>query len=385
MRKTPSRLRRHSALLMLFSAAAVCQSGSLRSEEHQDGAVPIALVGSVAITRSELERAIGDRLVSLRSMIYEEERKAAEKLISEKILLLESQARGLTVEELLRLEVEQKIENYPRVEGLKQLQDAGRESRLEWLTDAFLNNLRAKYRPRILLEPPRVHIDEESDAASLGDQSALVTIVEFADFECEFCREMSLALKRIVSDNAGRVRLVFRHMPLQVHETALQAAAAAECAMEQGQFWGMHDLLFEEPHRHEKDDLRGYASALGLDARRFEECLTNGRHVDRIMYDFEQARAHGVSGVPAVLINGRYIAGARTSEELKVIVEEEIALTTAGGSTRGGGLPATTGSGVAPSDGSCGRDNAPASNQTSQTPPDGGSPQSEGGEPTKED
>jgi thiol-disulfide isomerase/thioredoxin len=108
-----------------------------------------------------------------------------------------------------------------------------------------------------------------------------VTIVEFSEFQCPFCRRVLPALRQVEERYRGRVRLVFRHFPLARHKEAPKAAEAAECARDQGRFWEMHDRLFANAEQLKPADLKGHARAIGIDGPAFDACLDSGRHAER--------------------------------------------------------------------------------------------------------
>lgn len=157
------------------------------------------------------------------------------------------------------------------------------------------------------------------DDPALGDADAPVLIVEFADFQCPYCRnfhEQTLpALKRTYIET-GKVRLVYRDFPLtQIHAHAAAAAQAAECAHEAGSFWAMHDQLFANQSRWSGSSdveqlFADYARDLGLDRESFAECLSSGRYLDEIRNDLEAGLRAGVRGTPAFFINGVKLEGA---------------------------------------------------------------------------
>jgi len=127
---------------------------------------------------------------------------------------------------------------------------------------------------------------------SKGDKKAPIVMIEFSDFQCPFCAKFySETYKQIETDyiNTGKVRIVFRDLPLSFHENAQKAAEAAECANEQGKFWEMHDKLFENQQALEINDLKKYASDLNLDATKFNNCLDTGKYASEIQKDAADA------------------------------------------------------------------------------------------------
>jgi protein-disulfide isomerase len=140
----------------------------------------------------------------------------------------------------------------------------------------------------------------------LGPSHAAVTVVEFGDFECPNCKQAAPAVKLLLERFEERVRFVFRHFPLtEVHPHALMAAQAAEAASAQGQFWPMHDLLFENQTHLKAQHLRGYAERLGLDMARYTAEMDDEIYLQRVRENMESGRQSGVRATPTFFINGR--------------------------------------------------------------------------------
>ena len=138
-----------------------------------------------------------------------------------------------------------------------------------------------------------------------GTKDAPVTIVEYGDFECPNCKQAAPAVALLLKHFDGRVRLVFRHFPLEeVHSHALIAAEAAEAAGEQGRFWEMHDRLYAQQPHFQAPQLRALAQGLNLDMRRFSEGLRDHVHVARVREDVESGRRIGVRHTPTFYVNG---------------------------------------------------------------------------------
>lgn len=140
---------------------------------------------------------------------------------------------------------------------------------------------------------------------NLGPSHAAVTIVEYGDFECPNCKQAAPAVKLLLERFSGRVRLVWRHFPLEeVHQHALQAALASEVAAGQGKFWPMHDLLFENQRHLKSQQLRGYAERLELDMRRYDADMGDTVYLQRVREDLEGAASSGVRSTPTFFVNG---------------------------------------------------------------------------------
>lgn len=169
-----------------------------------------------------------------------------------------------------------------------------------------------------------------SDAPMMGNASAAVTIVEFADFQCPYCSTTVQVLDRIVQQYAPHVRLVFKHAPLQYHSNAELAARAAVAAQRQGRFWEMHHLLFQNQRALTAPDIDQYAREAGLDLERFHADLGSPETAARVKRDVAEGKRIGVDGTPTVFVNGRpfSIKYFDLSVDLADWVQAEIEITT---------------------------------------------------------
>jgi protein-disulfide isomerase len=152
-----------------------------------------------------------------------------------------------------------------------------------------------------------------------------VTIVEFSDFECPYCRRGYAALDEILDSYDGDVRLVYRHLPLPMHANAQMAAEASLAAHAQGKFWPFHDLLFNNQRSLSPDAIRGFAEELGLDMDAFSAALEAHTYADQVADDVRTARELGLGGTPSFMINGRPLVGAKPPAAFAEIIDEEIA------------------------------------------------------------
>jgi protein-disulfide isomerase len=153
-----------------------------------------------------------------------------------------------------------------------------------------------------------------------GPARALVTIVEYGDFECPYCGQAEPVTRDLLTGH-GDVRYAWRHLPLNdVHPHAQIAAEAAEAAADQGAFWQMHDLLLHHQDHLLMSDLIRYASDLGLDSTRFGDHIRRRAGAARIAEDVDSADLSGVSGTPTFFINGRRHYGSYDIAALTVAV-----------------------------------------------------------------
>ncbi len=148
-------------------------------------------------------------------------------------------------------------------------------------------------------------------APSRGPTSASISVVLFSDYECPFCARAEPIVRSLEQAHPGDVRVVFKNMPLPMHDHAWLAAKAALAAGEQGKYWEYHDALFAHPNALERADFERYATEVGLDTRRFASDLDDPRLEARLQADVSDAEALGVKGTPTLFVNGRRIVGAQ--------------------------------------------------------------------------
>ncbi len=141
-----------------------------------------------------------------------------------------------------------------------------------------------------------------------GNERAPVTVVVFADFECPHCRQEAPVLRQAIDQFRGRAKLVYKHFPLSGHVRAKAAAIATVAAMEQGKFWEMHDIVFENQTALEDADIRKYAQKIGLDMGKFEASYKVKKGQDLVEEDRVEGEKLEISGTPAVFVNGRYMS-----------------------------------------------------------------------------
>ena len=168
-----------------------------------------------------------------------------------------------------------------------------------------------QWEPRLTLPvaDDRDHVQGPADAA--------VTLLEYGDYECPFCGAAYPIVKQVQETMGERLRFAFRNFPITTaHPHAEQAAEAAEAAAARGQFWPMHDLLYENQRHLETDDLIAYASRLGLDVSRFQRELADHVHAARVREDFMSGVRSGVNGTPTFYIDGERYEGSYDAEPL---------------------------------------------------------------------
>lgn len=185
--------------------------------------------------------------------------------------------------------------------------------------------------PTLQAGPIEVEISGEP---TLGGDNAPVTIIEFTEYQCPYCKLYADETFPQIKENyidTGKVKYVIRDFPLPFHANAQKAAEAANCAYDQGKYFEYHDKLFEGQEvwsEKGNDDaiatFKGYAKDLGLKTNEFNKCLDNEQKKAEIDQDLSDGQNYGISGTPSFFVNGYLLVGAQPYEEFQKMIEEEL-------------------------------------------------------------
>jgi protein-disulfide isomerase len=296
----------------------------------------------------ELLPRISAQLHKLRTQEFELKQNALEQIITQKLLEGEAKKQGLTVEQLLQRDVEARVGGLseseveafylgqkdrvggPLSEVRNQLREALRRTKIQQAREEYVSGLRERSAVTVSLNPPRLQVGYDSKLVR-GNPEAPITIVEFSDYHCPFCKRVQPTLSQLLNRYQGKIKLAFRDFPLvQLHPQARRAAEAAHCAQDQGRFWEYHDVLFEQAPKAAEDDLKRYAEQIGLDVGKFEGCLFQSLHHGAVQRDIDEATKLGMTGTPGFFINGRQLSGALPLDIFTHIIDEELVHVAAG-------------------------------------------------------
>ena len=302
----------------------------------------VAIVNGKEITEQELRDRVRGEMSKLEAQMYDVRRNGAEELISDYLLEQTAQTRGLTKDQLLQQEVDSKVsevtdkevENFyaanqarirkPLDEVRPQILNYLQQNKLTEIRRLYLKSLRDKAQVKVYLVPPIVDVSAE-DAPVKGPANAPITIVEFSDFQCSYCKRVVNVLDQVLERYPDKVKLAFRDFPIaNIHPQAEKAAEAAHCAGEQGKFWEFHDLLFEKQDAIPTTNFAEHAKTLGLDVSTFQTCLDGRKYQEKVERNYAAGVKAGVSGTPAFFINGRLLSGAQPLEAFKAVIDEEL-------------------------------------------------------------
>jgi len=289
----------------------------------------VATVGDRTITVAEIDREWqrtdpAGYLAMVRTL-YEQRRRVVDAMVADDLIAREAKARGTTPEALLAQEIPDRIVTLPEsaVASLYQsLGDRTRGASLEQMRPAlrawlernteremarmhFVEELmRTSTRAEVRLAAPRVTVAPARLDQSLGPDGAGITIVAFGDFYSLEYGRFGGVFPRVIEQFGNRVRVVFKHLPVTVPESATASEAAA-CAGDQGRFWEFHDAVIGVTGALSVPRLKELATQAGVDRARFDPCLDGGTFAEPVLQSIEEASRYAVSGSPTFLINGR--------------------------------------------------------------------------------
>lgn len=291
----------------------------------------LATIGGEPITMTDIRALAGDELDKMEAS-YRRARTnlvegALERLLRERVLMAEAEKQGKSVDRMILDEAGGSLEpndveiaawyedNQARVRGRpleqvrNQIADLLRNQHRQEAMERLQARLNDERDVKVMLEPYRMTFDN-TGAPVAGNPDARVTLIEFSDFQCPFCGRFVPTLKEIEEKYGDRVRIVYRQYPISsLHPNAFKAAEASLCAHEQGKFWQIHDLMFQEQDKLSVRELKAMGGRLGLDQSKFDACLDSGRYAEQVQNDLAEGGRAGVNGTPALFVNGIAIEG----------------------------------------------------------------------------
>ena len=319
-------------------AAAAAASGPVLAE-----------IGNHKITQPEVDAKIQAKL-------YDARKEMLDQMVDDYLLQQAAKKDKLSVADYVKREVTDKAaaevtdasakkfydENKDKIPALKsagsydkikdRLIAALRQRDAQQEQEQLMARLRKEGDLKILLQAPRIEVNlGASSHPTLGPKDAPVKVIEFADFQCPFCKRSEEAVKAIREKYGDRIELVYMDFPLSFHPHAMPAANAARCANAQGKFWPFHDALFADQSKLEPADLKATAKKLGLDSAKFDACFDKNQYSPAIENDLEEGHRLNVNGTPTFFIDGRELVGAQPTESFTSIIDEEMAKNSAHG------------------------------------------------------
>ncbi len=301
-----------------------------------------ARVGEGEITVQELDAYLKDAWFAENASDpnerYEMRREGIESLIDQQIAEAEAKRRGVTVAALLESEAaklapvtEAEIDqfyqdNRERIRsdhGLEALRPKIRLYLSEERKEQVIAGLRANTEVEIAIRRPRYVLP--SGGASRGPEDAPVKIIVFSDYQCPYCKRAEGTIATLLERYPNQIQITYRHLPLDFHPHAREAALAAVCTEAQGKFWEYHQLLFASQLQLDRETLTTYAETLGLGAAQLEACMDAEQTNQRVDEDVRLALAAGATSTPTFFVNGIQMRGAQPVENFEKVIQAELA------------------------------------------------------------
>jgi protein-disulfide isomerase len=334
-----------SAIILLIAGTAWSQATAPSRQTQTDDSI-VAVIHGREIRAAEVDSYISPQLHALRLNMYDLQRNMLETLLTKIVIEEEAQRRGVSVEQLrqaltadVTVSPDEVADAYANAAsrtpvGIPDGSDVREQIKTSLLAQKRANafrsavtELRAALSVDILLQPPPpLRLGVTGSGPAWGKSDAPLTIVEFADFECPYCRQLTATLDKVFAEYGDKVQFSYRHLPLPNHRFAFKAAQASVCADQQGKFWDYHSKLFKATRELSTETLAEIARELKLDPAQYAGCMSGEASRKIVSADVQEAMRLGITSTPTLFVNGRLVRGAAPPEELKKILAEELAL-----------------------------------------------------------
>ncbi len=339
----------------LFIALGACSQGSGTAKNADQIVQPLAddvvilEFNGGKVTAKDVKAQVEPQMKQMSEEVIDAYKKTAERMVIVKILEAEAKKQGVAnPDELLgRLAqdvqvTDEQVDAFMKENNLqkgikdpktgttrKVSKDEVRGFLIEQETQnkqqAYFAGLRETAKIKFKLDKPRTTIAMSGKEPFKGGANAKVVIHEFSDFQCPFCSRGKAVVDQIATEYGDKVKIVFRHMPLNFHPEAKPAAMASMCANKEGKFWEMHDALFDNQKELGAAKYKEWAAKIGLNAEAFAKCYDSQEMAAAVDADMKVAEDLGVNSTPTFFVNGQKVAGALPFSQFKSMIDEELA------------------------------------------------------------
>jgi protein-disulfide isomerase len=306
----------------------------------------VAAVGNDKIMEQDLVKGIESDLYEAEMKVYEIKYAKLQGMLLEKFMNQDPDKKGLSNDEFLDKYIAKNIkvsdadvEKFIKERQIPkdQVNPEIKTRIVEFLTveakksavDKWISEKTKKNPVEIYIKKPTLPMFDVNvgDAPFKGGADAKVTIVEFSDFQCPFCSKGAVILTDLEKKYGNKIKIAFKHYPLPFHAQARGAAEASMCINEQSPklFWKMHDAMFADQTKLDKDNLVATAKKIGAKEADFKTCVESGKFKARIDADVAEGGKIGIKSTPTFFVNGKLISGAQPIEVFSDVIDEELA------------------------------------------------------------
>ena len=337
-------------LLTALSVVMLAASGAVKANDLPMGdSTPVLRVGTITITESDLQQKYGPQLFDAQKKLYDVKNGLATQIARDMLFNQAAQSAGLTRVAWEKREIDDKVvpptpQEIDQIIGQMQggqpsQTNPAQTAQLRQQATAYLTQqkraaaenaayaqLTQKTPVEVLLAKPiapRIAIaDNPKINPAKGPKDAQVTIEEFTDFQCPWCKRSQPVLEQVETTYQGKIKLVVHSFPLPMHPQAEPAAEAALCANLQGKYWQYREKLFDKQQLSDAE-LKQYAKNLNLNEKKFDRCIADHKFKDAVQGDIALGQQAGVQGTPTFFVNGIKV----NFNELDSTVKDELAKT----------------------------------------------------------
>ncbi len=330
--------------LLVISLLLVSFLFNAKASKVDDSQVA-ATIGNEVITYQMLDQSISDKIYQAEKKIYDMRLLNLKNKLLMRFIARDPLSQGITPETFINQFVikdksvsQKEVDDFIKKNKIPQEKiDAGLKAEVKQYLESekerkavsawFARQVKKHGVVIQLKEPQKPKIEIAiGNAPVLGNKEAPITIVEYSDFQCPYCAAAEKTVKALLKKYPEKVKLVYKNFPLSFHTEAFMAAEAGLCAQEQSEakFWQLHDKMFANPKKLKNQDLKDMANNIGLDQKRFNQCLDTNKYAARVQQEMRQARTYGVNSTPVFFINGVRIVGNQSIEMFEKIIEIEL-------------------------------------------------------------
>ncbi len=327
-------------LLPLISCQGIKEK--FKGENTESPTEVLAEVNGDKITNQDLQPLIASQLLQFQTQLYDLKKQAVDSLIEDKLLNKEASKQGVSVQDLLKNQVSDKVgtvsdeeakvlyekakdrvggKSFDEVKEIIKKQVQQQKTLLA--AQSYVDQLKSNSQVKIFLTPPKIDVGVDNDPFK-GNKDAKVTMIEFTDYQCPYCSRAHPTVQELIKEYGDKIHYVLRDFPLEFHDKAPKAAEAVNCAGEQGKYWEYSDILWENQQALDVADLKKYAGQLNLDTKQFDNCLDSSKFANEVQKDQADGAKAGVTGTPTFFINGEMITGARPIEQFKEVIDRKL-------------------------------------------------------------
>jgi protein-disulfide isomerase len=303
----------------------------------------VASAGDITITEKELLLGIESDLYNAEKKIFEIKFNRLKALLIEKVMALDPKKKGMTNDEYLEKIIASTIKisdkeikafikekNIPKAHVNEQIKVRITEflkvQKKKDAVDGWLGKKLNKTGVKVYIDQPaRPVFDVKVGDSPNTHPKAKVTLVEFSDFQCPFCKKATETVQALKKKYGSKLNVVFKQYPLPFHNHAAKAAEAALCANDQGKFWQLHDQMFIDQSKLAVADIKTSAKKLGLNMAKFEKCLDSSAKSGEVKSNINEGQDVGVKSTPTFYINGQLLSGAQPLETFSELIDAELA------------------------------------------------------------